>query len=97
MKVPREPGIVPDADGVFLLMLTKGDRTGIAYTIQGLIDMLDVIDGDPDFEDADREDDPAQFDLPGFIWGGGEDGGPAQAFLSFMSILSWRGSGCLPT
>lgn len=42
----------------------------IEAEIERLIALLDATDGDPDLE-------PDDLDPPGFIWGGGEDGGPA--------------------
>lgn len=41
-----------EADGVFFLTLAKGDRTSIAFTIERLIDMLDVMEADTDLEDT---------------------------------------------
>ncbi|SFJ58255.1 hypothetical protein [Aerobium aerolatum] len=49
-------------------------RHDIENAIERLLSILDTLDDDPD-----REDDPAELDLPGFIWGGGEDGGPAHS------------------
>jgi hypothetical protein len=50
-----QPPILASAGGVFFLTLTR-DRESIAYTIERLINMLDVMEDDPDLEeDADRE------------------------------------------
>lgn len=58
----------------------RNRRRVIEETIDHLISLLDAMDGDPDFEsDSDREDDPSDRDYPGFLWGGGEDGGPAHS------------------
>ncbi len=51
--------------------MTRGD---IENEIERLLSILDAMDGDPDVED-----DSVELDLPGFIWGGGEDGGPAHS------------------
>lgn len=45
-------------------------RQSIEDEIERLIALLDAADGDPDLE-------PGELDPPGFIWGGGEDGGTA--------------------
>lgn len=47
------PPIMPtliNAGGVFFLTVSVHDRIGIATTIERLIDMLDALGGDPDFE-----------------------------------------------
>lgn len=49
-------------------------RHDIENAIERLLSILDALDGD-----ADLEDDSAELDLRGFIWGGGEDGGPAHS------------------
>ncbi|SFJ57378.1 hypothetical protein [Aerobium aerolatum] len=49
-------------------------RHDIEDEIERLLSILDALDGDPD-----REDDSTELDTPGFIWGGGEDGGPAHS------------------
>lgn len=45
-------------------------RRAIEAEIERLIALLDAVDPDPDRE-------PDNLDPSGFIWGGGEDGGPA--------------------
>lgn len=45
-------------------------RQSIEVEIERLIALLDATDGDSDLELDD-------LDPPGFIWGGGEDGGPS--------------------
>lgn len=47
-------------------------RRSIEEEIERLIALLDAFDGDADTEEGD-------LDLPGFIWGGNEDGGPAHS------------------
>jgi hypothetical protein len=49
-------------------------RHDIEDEIERLLSILDAMDGD-----ANLEDDSAELDMPGFIWGGGEDGGPAHS------------------
>lgn len=40
----------PAGGGAIFLTIKHNDRIGIATTIERLIDMLDALDGDPDFE-----------------------------------------------
>jgi hypothetical protein len=55
-------------------------RRDIEDQIERLLSILDAMDGDADLEaDADREDDSADYDSPGFVWGGSEEGGPAHS------------------
>ena len=55
-------------------------RRDIEDQIERLLSILDAWDGDADFEDdADREYDSVDYDSPGFVWGGGEEGGPAHS------------------
>lgn len=58
---PDERPITPkvmEADGVFFLALSN-DRATIAYTVQRLIDMLDSMDGDIDYEATAEDDEDA--------------------------------------
>ena len=61
-------------------------RRDIEDQIERLLSILDAMDGDADLEadadfepSSDWEDDPSRLDAPGFIWGGGEGGGPAHS------------------
>lgn len=46
-------------------------RRAIEDRIEKLIELLDLVDDDPDEEETgDLEDDPAYYDVPGFIPGG---------------------------
>jgi hypothetical protein len=58
------------ADGLSTQSVTL--RQSIEDEIERLIALLDSTDGDGDLEHDD-------LDPPGFIWGGGEAGGPAQS------------------
>lgn len=62
-------------------------RRAVEDEIERLLSILDAMDGDPDLEDTDREDDYASIDHPGFIWGGSEDGGPAHKGVRWFSGL----------
>lgn len=53
---PAAGGAMPAARPTIFLALTPGLRTRLTTTIEGLIDLLDTIDGDPDMEpDHDDE------------------------------------------
>lgn len=54
-------------------ILSPSVRRSIEDEIERLLSLLDALDGDADFEDDDN------LDPPGFIWGGGEEGGPAHS------------------
>ena len=53
---PAAGGALPAYRPTIFLALTPGLRTRLATTIENLIDLLDAIDGDPDFEPEPDED-----------------------------------------
>jgi hypothetical protein len=51
-SAPEAPASLVNAGGVFFVTLSLDDRAGIATTIDRLIGMLDVMDGDENLEDG---------------------------------------------
>ncbi len=78
--------------GVFFLTIDSRDRTTVVTTIERLINLLDAIDGDPDFEVIDdREDDSCDTESGGDDepWLGAAERHPGSSWQDRNHTQTW--------